>query len=397
MRLDALVTERHYLRHLAPVWHELPHDLRGTISDHLEPGRDPVLVASYQDYRRAAPRPVILMEHGAGQTYHPGRHPAYAGGTRRERVILFLNPSQRVAELNAARYPHTPSVAVGAPVLDAWHRVPPRPDPGVVAVTWHWPAGICPESGTAFDEYVGVLPELARTHHLLGHAHPRMWPRVAPLYERFGIEPAPTWELVMSRASMLVGDNSSMLYEFASTGRPVILVNSKRWRRSLTQLPRFWDDDLGPHVNTPRELAPTVTAMLGDAVWPAERRAASVARVYATTAGDAAQRARAAIVEVLSNFDPDRWQAPVAGDPFRPRTTRITGAATQIRPPDTTTLPTALTGSASTTAVVPSGTADTILGWVGDDPHKAAAALQLEQQSERPRSSLVSRLQRLTR
>jgi hypothetical protein len=43
----------------------------------------------------------------------------------------------------------------------------------------------------------------------------------------------------------------------------------------------------------------------------------------------------------------------------------------------------------------PAGTAEQVLAWVGDDPQRAAAALDAEKASEKPRKGLVSALEPL--
>lgn len=47
-------------------------------------------------------------------------------------------------------------------------------------------------------------------------------------------------------------------------------------------------------------------------------------------------------------------------------------------------------------ADVPDGTAKDVLDWVGDDPDRARQALDAEQGREKPRSTLVATLTRLT-
>lgn len=45
---------------------------------------------------------------------------------------------------------------------------------------------------------------------------------------------------------------------------------------------------------------------------------------------------------------------------------------------------------------VPDGTADEVRAWVGDNPERAALALEAEQAREKPRSTLVDQLAKLT-
>lgn len=137
--LDAYASAPHYAAHIEPVWAALPPEARGTFWTARArdrwgtpvPARWPldrlVLVASYVDARRARPRPVVYLEHGAGQTY-PGDsrsagHPSYSGGRELDHVVLFLCPSGVVADRWSARYPDVPAVVVGCPYLDRWHRI----------------------------------------------------------------------------------------------------------------------------------------------------------------------------------------------------------------------------------------------------------------------------------
>lgn len=84
-----------------------------------------VLVASYVDAVKSAPRSYVLVSHGADQRYagdpRTARNPSYAGGDGHDRCILFLTPNQASADAWAARYPGTPAVAVGVPKLDSVH------------------------------------------------------------------------------------------------------------------------------------------------------------------------------------------------------------------------------------------------------------------------------------
>src|SRR5690242_18511280 len=106
--IDAVASEIQYLHHLAPIWRALEESERGTFwvaeglldqarASGVEatplgpklPRGGLVLVASYGDELRVAPRPVVLVEHGAGQHYSTG-HPSYSGGRGHRNVKLFL-------------------------------------------------------------------------------------------------------------------------------------------------------------------------------------------------------------------------------------------------------------------------------------------------------------------
>lgn len=128
---------RAYADHITPVWSALPREVRGQM--YAPRARDPwgtplparwprdrlVLVAGAVDALKARPRPLVYLEHGAGQHY-PGDvrsagHPSYSGGDALETVVLFLCPSDAVAERWRARYPGAAAVVVGCPRLDPWH------------------------------------------------------------------------------------------------------------------------------------------------------------------------------------------------------------------------------------------------------------------------------------
>lgn len=56
----------------------------------------------------------------------------------------------------------------------------------------------------------------------------------------------------------------------------------------------------------------------------------------------------------------------------------------------------ASTGEAPEGEQVPDGTADDVLAWVGDDPARAAVAVEAEQGREKPRKTLLANLEKLT-
>ena len=79
-------------------------------------------------------------------------------------------------------------------------------------------------------------------HHRLVQGSPRHRsrppepPREAiRFYEAHGIEYVPDFDDVLRRADVYACDNSSTLYEFASTGRPVVVLNAPwyRWKHIM--------------------------------------------------------------------------------------------------------------------------------------------------------------------
>lgn len=356
--VDAYASAPQYVDHLAPVWRALPWDNRGTFWCSTRDAETrarargcegvvyrwrrprgenetPTLLASSVDLDRYTTGPglppVAFVEHGAGQTYSDVDSPGYAGGRGRDRVGLFLCPSERVADLNRERYPDATVVAVGPARLDPWivalgcrgydrlcpcqdgdacHYRGPDPMPlrtsrstKTVALSFHWPCRLSREAGSAWPEYRPVLDALAGERHrwkILGHGHPRILERLRPYYAAAGIEVVDDFDAVLDRADVYVCDNSSTLYEFAATRRPVLCLTSKRWRRDVEHGLRFWDAVPGLEVESPGAVVAGVDLALADPAEAVVAREAAVRYAYGGLAdGRAAERSAAAVVEWL--------------------------------------------------------------------------------------------------
>jgi hypothetical protein len=328
--MDALAFEPQFLDHVAPVWRALgqPGQLRVDTSlvaraDRLglsaspvdagalrrlspppsaQAGDGPIAFAvSIGDIkvgRRLGYRRFVFMEHGAGQAYvgdqHGRGHPSYAGGGDRQDVELFLVPNEYSAVLWREAYPDAAVAVVGCPKLD---ELPARePGPETIAVSFHWPGFVAPEGDTALGTYAMSLKALARRFTVIGHAHPKGdWPeRMERIYRRAGIEFVRDFDEVCRRADVYVCDNSSTIFEFAATGRPVVVLNAPHYRRNVHHGLRFWEAaDVGVQVDRAEELEAAIVTALAD---PPERQAAREAAlgiVYAHRHGGADRAARA--------------------------------------------------------------------------------------------------------
>lgn len=323
--IDAFASLRHYADHLRSVWDALPVEVRGTFwspgkaepwGTQLTANRDTtrlVLVAAARDVDSMAPNPLVYVEHGAGQTYEGSDSPSYAGGRGHDRVRLFLCPNDTVAQAWRAAYP-TPAVTVGCPKLDRWHlqqQDEQDDDHGtgshggdgtagpVVAVTFHWDCGLVPETRSAWRHYDRVLPALAANPgwQLLGHGHPRLWPTIRRRWEQLGVDATPDLADVLDRADVLVGDNTSALYEFASLDKPVVVLNAPWYRRHVDHGLRFWSHPPGIQVDTAGQLPAAIRAALADPPVLQQIRRRAVVRAYCATDGHAAERAATAIME----------------------------------------------------------------------------------------------------
>ena len=336
--IDFLAFEVQFLDHVAPVWHATPDSLRGCFvverrlverahalgidcvgmdstairmsagRPKANPGDGPTaFVASIGDTlvgRRLGYRRFVFMEHGAGQAYTdrvalPG-HPSYAGGKDREDTIAFLVPNEYAARLWRKAYPDARVEVIGCPRLDTLPARQPGPGP-VVAISFHWPAFTCPEAGTAFGYYKSALPSLAKAFTTIGHAHPKAdWGRrMAARYTEAGIPFVEDFDDVCRQADVYVVDNSSTLFEFAATGRPVVVLNSPEYRRNVNHGLRFWDAaQVGVNVDRAGDLNNGIALALEDPFLVAAAREDALGIVYAHRSG-AAERAAKVIEEVL--------------------------------------------------------------------------------------------------
>lgn len=319
--VDVLAGEPHFGDHLRPVYDALPADLRGvfvTTADELPPPRGrAILIAAYGDSKRARARGytrIASMEHGIGQSYGGSLatkgdrlaavNGSYPGGNDRDDVSLFLVPNQHAAQRWQDRYPDVRVEVIGSPRLDALPRR--APGPRTVAVSFHWNCAIVSETKSGYWYYRDAVARLARKARVIGHGHPRLFGSDAAMLGRWyiehGIEPVRSFEDVMRRADLYVCDNSSTMYEFAASGRPVVVLNPPFYRPKVNHGLRFWTAaDVGLAVRRPELLIRTVTAALED---PADVRAArerAVDTVYGYRTG-AAERAAGLVAEWASGI-----------------------------------------------------------------------------------------------
>jgi hypothetical protein len=300
-----IAAKAHHRAHIQPVAELLGLDTVMARSS-AQSADDVALIASYGDLksaRRGSFRRIILMQHGAGQSYggdrRAARHPCYAGGDDNEDVGLFLVPNEHAAGRWQERYPKADVEIVGCPRLDT---LPSRVSMGaaatvdeaspVVAVSFHWDGYACPEWRSAFAWYRSAVVALSKEVTVIGHGHPNR--RDLPkFYAQHGIEYVPDFDDVLRRADVYACDNSSTLYEFASTARPVVVLNAPWYREEANHGLRFWDAaDVGPSVEEPNELAGIVEFAFESMYVLRRERALDIVYAYRT---GAAQRAADAI------------------------------------------------------------------------------------------------------
>lgn len=313
--IDAFCSAPWYVDHLAPIWRALPPEARGrlyttarslpnaaglaNVTTKLLISGDnarPILTMSFGDYRaaRSAGRKRIAVgQHGAGQSYS-NDHPAYPGGRGYEQASLFLVPNETAAARWRDRYPATPVAVIGCPKIDTLPKHEPGAKP-VVAFSFHWDGpSIAPEMRSAWSWYRNVIPVIAREHAVIGHGHPRAMSRIGNWYTSSRIEIVPSFHDVLRRATVYACDNSSSMFEFAATGRPVVVLNAPVFRRNVEHGLRFWQAaSVGVQVERARDLPEAVRIAIDDPPDVRAARETAVGVVYQPLRGGAAVAVRA--------------------------------------------------------------------------------------------------------
>lgn len=314
--IDFYASTVQFFDHMLPIWHALPEEFKGTfyISEKAIERADAAglqytvdcstehltLVASYSDYK-AAQGPVIYMEHGIGNTYSD-TNPHYAGGWPRDRVVLFLNQHHISYNKNHDAHPHIPGVVVGTPKMD---NLPTKEtNDKIVCISFHWDCHVCPETRSSFPHFKNVLPRLAKSKDfkLVMHGHPMEAEKFKAFAEEHNIPYIEKFEDVLKIADIYIIDNSSTLYEFAATGRPVIVLNSPHYRKNVRHGIRFWAYIPGVQVDDPMRLEQTIVELCGgrDAFKDMRYRITHALYPYK---GEATQRAVTAITDYLTKGD----------------------------------------------------------------------------------------------
>jgi hypothetical protein len=316
MKVDLIASEFWYRDHMLPIFECLPTRLQGHVFPLAPTPRKPLfdhvaMVAGWQDVVTLKGRAkMIYVEHGCGQAYLGDEKmatlPGYSGGAERHPrdVIGYICPSETVA----ARW-SAPAVAVGCPKMSAYggeQNGKLRIGPLAACLAFHWDCRLGPEMRSAFDHYrprLAVIADSMRDQGFIpyAHSHPRWNGFLDALFVACGFEVLATDRDVFDKADMLIMDNSSLMYEFASLRRPVIALNAPWYRRDVEHGLRFWSHVPGVQVDSPEQLLELdlLSHLTKD---PARAlRNAAVAEAYASTDGGAAQRAAAWITQLLDS------------------------------------------------------------------------------------------------
>ena len=335
IKIDFLACERHNFSHLLPIWISLSDQFKGNfyilikyddINDFIQIDTVPqilvyndehtliedisrqhrILVTStfYDDIHMYINRPCVFVAHGGGQTYLGQSLHLF----KRRNFLWDILPNAHMQKVFAHRYPGSESRVVGCPKLDDWHinfKNPRNPKP-LIALSFHFDRHSVPETRSAWPYYQGILPALAAQSQwqILGHGHPRILDELSEHYAEHSIEIVRYFDNILARADLYVCDHMSTLYEFASTGRPVVVLNAPWYRRDVEHGLRFWEHaDVGINCDHPDDLFDAIELALTDPPEQQKKRNKAVKGVYAYTDGEAAKRAAQAIVGFSSAWE----------------------------------------------------------------------------------------------
>lgn len=122
------------------------------------------------------------------------------------------------------------------------------------------------------------------------------------LWRSLGVRCVPDFGDVLDGADLLVCDNSSAMWEAASCGIPLVILDAPWYRTNIDHgPPRFWvHADAGVRIQQPDQLVAAVFEALTDPPEVRARREAAVADIYVACDGRAAERAADAIVRLVS-------------------------------------------------------------------------------------------------
>jgi hypothetical protein len=265
MNLDIFAREKHHQVHAKAIADGLGLQVITSIN---EITKDYVLVFSFGDLRvinEMKTKGIIFCEHGTGLFYE-NHHASYAGSTsHRDNVILRLSPNKTHADKEKETL-ECPVEIIGVPKLDKfakryWNFNKEKP---TVAISFHFDCFVNPETRSSFNYFKSIIPELNKQFNLIGHAHPRLMPQIQDFYIKNKIRIVNDFEKVLELADVYCCDNSSTIWEWCITEKPVVLFNPPFYRREVEHKgnPRFWRlSCIAPLCNKPEELI--------DCIWEA--------------------------------------------------------------------------------------------------------------------------------
>jgi hypothetical protein len=306
MKIGIFARERHHKVHAQAIADGLGVVVKDNLSDIDE---DIVCVFSYGDLKLIDElgKYIIFCEHGVGM-YYNNAHPSYAGSlTKREKVILRLSPNENHAQKERETL-ECPVEVIGVPKLDKyankyWDFNKEKP---TVAISFHFDCFVNPETRSSFFHFQKIIPELKKHFNLLGHAHPRLMRDIEGFYIKNKIRVIKDFDDVIRLADVYVIDNSSTIFEWCITNKPIVLLNPPFYRREVEHKgnPRFWKHSgIAPLCDKPEDLIASIWEAVNnhDKYLPKIREAEK--DVLTFTDGKCAERAVQAIKKHIQQYE----------------------------------------------------------------------------------------------
>lgn len=314
MKLDFFARESHHTEHGMAIYKALPVEYRGVFTDKIsELKSDVVATFAFGDLKLIDQlgKKIIYSEHGTGFFYN-NIHPSYAGSVQhRENVILRLVPNERIAE-REREVLKCPVEIIGVPKMDKYanKEFKLKEHKPVIAISFHWDCYVNPETRSAFYYYRNYFKSWrAKGWKIIGHGHPRIFKKLAIVYKSCGIMPVEDFKEVVKKADVYACDNSSSLFEFAFTKKPVVLLNCPLYRRDVQHKgnPRFWEySDMGPQVDSPVDFVEAVENALKNRELFLPRIEQMREDIFTFTDGKCAERASEIIIKHLKKYEDKR-------------------------------------------------------------------------------------------
>lgn len=230
----------------------------------------------------------ILLEHGAGQVYQSDVAGWCRGSFKSSyRIKLFLGTNHYCVDAFKKNIKRTPAYVVGCPKLDNIQQEVNNYNNPLVVFSWHWDCSSIPETRSGFEfwskEVLAIHKDKEKKFKIAVHGHPRIQDQTLAFCTKHDIPFIKTFDFVLKNANIYVVDNSSTLYEFAVTTKPVILLNNPFYRREVRHGMRFWEHaDLGLNCDQIGDIRANIDYIItnrGDNI-PSKRKRIIVEEVY---------------------------------------------------------------------------------------------------------------------
>ena len=284
MKYNFVCLESHLIDHLAPIWNALPQEnktkfivpktLYNYANDKLISNlisidnyesipkltkQDTNVVCSLHNYNqlKSTGKNVFYFEHGAGQIYNCD-HASYASGGGRKNVKKYFATNQICHDAFIKNH-NAESYIVGCAKLDQYSNRNWTKN-NKICISFHWDCKVVPETQTSFFYYKDYLKKLQNSLkelgiELVGHGHPHSWDIFKYFYTSLEIPIMKNFDDIIEQCDMYIVDNSSTLFEFAATGKPVVVLNCPLYRKNIKHGMRFWEfADIGPQVDNANDL-----------------------------------------------------------------------------------------------------------------------------------------------